>query len=86
MKCKKCNYNFHYCTNCDYDNYNSKGYCSEQSWKESDEFKLVMKLFLELVGLIPTNKGLYLLDAVIANSDDYYFYFQQEILERLKKG
>jgi len=85
MKCKKCNYNFIYCSTCDYHNHNEEGYCSEKCWKESDEFKLNMKSFLELMDLL-TNKGLYLLDAVIENSDNYYFYFQQEILERLKKS
>jgi len=47
MKCKKCGYEYHYCSNCGYD-YDlhplNEGYCSWEcyadDWKEHDNYEL----------------------------------------------
>lgn len=40
MKCKTCAKDFHYCSSCDYDRYNSDGYCSQDCYMESEEWRV----------------------------------------------
>lgn len=40
MGCKSCEKDFHYCTSCDYDKYNSAGYCSSTCYMDSEEWKI----------------------------------------------
>jgi len=39
MRCKSCNRTYHHCTSCDYDKYNSAGYCSADCFMDSEEWK-----------------------------------------------
>jgi hypothetical protein len=39
MKCKHCQKEFHYCSSCDYDRYNYEGYCNQECYEQSEEWK-----------------------------------------------
>ena len=43
MKCKSCDREFHYCTSCDYDKYNSAGYCSVECYIKTEEWSIFSK-------------------------------------------
>ena len=46
-KCLECKKNFHYCSNCEFDEYMDMGYCSKECLHKSEFFKNGKKLFYQ---------------------------------------
>lgn len=47
MLCKQCNREFHYCCSCDAIPSCNQGFCSDECWENSDEYKNEKEKFIK---------------------------------------
>lgn len=84
MKCKICNREFHYCTSCDYDKYLLEGYCSQECYQNSEEWKTFAPKAQEFYDSLSESQKLEfwtLWDNGIFVDDKWEFYLDSIILD-----
>ena len=76
MKCKTCGYEQHYCGSCDSDIYLDEGYCNENCFRNSTEYKEEKEKFLVFWITLTEEQRRYILDEdryVLMYSDMYEY-------------
>ena len=86
MKCKKCGKVFHYCTSCDCIPSCSQGFCSDECWEESNEYKNEKEKFLKFYKSLNSEQKEYFIYLTYGLDSDYTDLIEEYWLAKIGEG
>lgn len=85
MICKTCGTQFHYCSSCGYEEYNSEGYCNRSCFEKSDYYKTEKNTFNALLDRLDDD-AMRILKLILTSEDHMLEYdYIKWIDERMTK-